>query len=596
MTAPAYYWPPSGAAARGIALAPFGASGMIVADWTGLTVWPFFSTPGSVALASGTLLGLGAAAAITDGASGLYAIPFGGTATGASGAPFWHVANGGSVTQTAIYFDGQHPNTGLATVSGSQYFVQTTGDIEQYPNVLWAVFPSAPRSLAASGATAYTLLAAGGEVGTYAYGAVSTSGIALPAALANPSCLAVSGGSPLAVGGWAAAPTLTGAAALAGDPTYSSLMLGVASGSATLWSSASGNTDSWSVAQSVTGLANLSALAWVPNGVQALATDSASGVVQVLDYAGGVLSLAQTLALAGAGAIAALPSDTDALVCRPAANVVQPLTASAGTWSVSGTSLSLASPQSVVATGPGAAAVAFASGVAFLAQTGGIWSVAASAALAYPATLITADAFGRVYAAGSGAFAVFSAHTQVGSGTLASGAPSAMLIDSGRLVFAVPAASGLVVYGQTSASGWTQQAAVTGLPGLLALGSAGTTLFAGASAATTLFSFSGTPYQPQQIQAGALGVYNGSTWATGALGAGHYPTALAFDVSGNVRVACADNTLWTFTSGAAFAASGAVAPYTGQTTGTPMGFSALLASGAAVYAATSLAGVLAQVA
>lgn len=598
MTAPVYYWPPSGAAARGIALAPNGASGMILADWTTPALWPFAGALASGIVLSGPVLDLGLAGAAPDAASGVYTVTQGGVATGVAGATYWHVS-GGSVVSGATAFNGINLYAGVAYASGAPYFLQTGGGVTDASGATQALFGYPARFLQASGTTLYTLVASGSTIGTWAIGnfLTATGAIALPGAISEASCFTVAA-SPLAVAGWANAPALAGAAALAGDPTYSSLLLGVGSGAATLWASqaASGNSDSWAVSQSVTGLANLTALAWVPNGVQALATDSASGVVQVLDYSGGALSLAQTLAVANAGSVAAMASDTDALVCQTASNAVLPLTANGGTWAASGASLALPSPQAVTAVSGNVAAVAYASGVALLAKTGNTWSVAASAALSYLPTLIAADAFGRLYAAGASAFSVLSGATVIGSGTLASGAPGAMAIDQGRLLFAVPAASGLLVYGQSSASGWTQQGAVTGLAGLIALGTAGTTLFAGASAATTLFSFSGTPYQPQQVQAGVLGVYNGATWATGSLGAGRYPSAIGTDASGNYRVACADNTLWTFTSGAVFSASGAVAVYTGQVSGTPMGFSALLASGAAVYSATSLAGVLVQIA
>ncbi len=592
MTAPAYSWPPSGAAARGIALAPFGASGMFVPDWADLTAWPFFSGSGNgIALPSGATspLDLGVVAAVADGGGGVYAVGWGGG--------WWHVTTGGVTASGAVPVVGAL-YAGAAVSGGVAYFgvndsagaghVVTSGT----PIGAWS---AAMAGLQASGGLFYTLLPASGLVGTMTTGGV-TSSIALPAAISEASCFTVTA-SPLAVAGWASAPTLAGAAALAGDPTYSSLLLGVGSGAATLWTStaASGNSDSWAVSQSVTGLADLTALAWVPNGVQALATAPSSGVVQVLGYSGGVLSLAQTLAVANAGSVAAMASDTDALVCQTAGNAVLPLTATGGAWAASGASLALASPQAVVAVSGSSAAVAYASGVALLTKSGSTWSVAASAALSYLPTLIAADSFARVYAAGASAFTVFSGTTAIGSGALASGAPSAMLVDQGRIVFAVPAASGLLVYGQSSASGWTQQGAVTGVAGLDALGVAGTTLFAASTGATTLFSFSGTPYVPQPVQAGVLGVYNGTTWATGSLGAGRYPAAIGTDASGNYRVACTDNSLWTFTSGAAFAASGTIGVYGGQASGTPMGFSALLASGTAVYAATSLAGALVQV-
>lgn len=597
MSAPAWFWPPSGAVARGVALTPYGASGVYVPDWRNTLLWPFFqAASGSVAVSGGNpALSLGIVDAVSDGASGLWALGWTGT--------LWRVASGGTVTANALP-SGVYG--GVAVAGGQPYSLSVaSGQVYASGATLVGNFGQSAYGLVASGSTLYSLLTGAGLgtlVGTMAVPGGATGSITLPAAITAPSVLWGQAASPVLVGGQASLPALSGSLAFSFDPATSTQMLGVGSGTATIWNLASGGTDNWVFSQTVTGLANLGAVSWLPNGVQAIGTGG--GSVQVLHYVASVLSLQQTLSLSAAGAIAAFSTSTDALVCRSGANVVTPLTAAASVWSVSGSSLSLTGAAAIAVTGPLAASVGFASGVATVTQINGIWSITATGALGFAPTTAAADTQGIVYFGGasgtSGVYAVCSGTTVLTSGIIASGVPTSMVVDAGRWVMGVPSQK-LLVYGQTAPNVWSQQASGLAATGAnMGLGVGGQTLFAGTVSQTILFNFLGAPiYKPQRVATGFVGIYSGtgSTWVTGALGTGNQPAALGVDVSGNIIAGCYNNALFTLdpTAGTVLS-SGFVGQYPGQIPLTQMGLSAFLFSGSGVYAATSMAGDLVQVA
>jgi hypothetical protein len=593
---PNWTWPPSGASARAASLVPYGSGfGAVIAlDWRNPTAWPFGlsgTSQAPVPLPTGPanpLFDLGLVAGVYDSTYGAVGFGWNGTS--------WAVAAGaGTVYGNAA--SGMY--VGAAETSDFlRWAVSTKGTLTRFSTTTSGQFAVAPWFLVAGGTTLYSLLPSIPAVGTMTEAGVSGQ-IALPSPFQVATCLFASG-SIVAVGGWQQLSVASGAAAIAADPAVGSLALSVGSGKAIMWQAPAQYSDAWSPFLALTGLANLTALSWSPGGTQILATDPVSGVVQVIGFVGGVLSLSQTLSVVGAGSVAVLPDSANALVCQPASNAVLPLVATAGVWAVSGSAVSgLHDPLGVVAVDSATAVVSFASGAALLVQTGGLWSIAATGALSFLplAHMIAADPQGLAYIAGSGAFAVVSGVSLVGSGTLAV-APTSMSVSQGRLAFGQPSLSGVSVYGQTSPGAWTRPNAVaTGAPSgtPLAVGFVGSTLFAAGIGATNFFALSGTPYQLQPVPSGLVGIYNGSSWATGALGATHNPAALALDVSGHISVVTTDNYLFSFTTSGAIASSGLIAPYAGQTAGTPFGLSALLLIGSGLYASTLLAGALVQV-
>ena len=377
-----WFWPsvPVGASAPAIAIVPFSfqvaPSGIAVPGVFSPTLWPFFQTVTAGAALSSAGSGLGIVAAVTSGipSSGMFALNWDGTLHALQAS-----SSSGTVSDTPVSLPNGVMYGGLSRSAAGVYALTTSSGVV-YNNVSTQIgtFNTSAFGLVSGSSLYYSFLSSLNSIGTMTAGGV-TGVIALPAAITSVNALLAASGQPLVVGGQTNAPLLAGANAYAVDPATSVQVLGVGSGQAVLWTQQPlVGTDAWAQTNIVTGgVANLTSLAWVPNGTQALATDAVSGVVQVLQYVTNVLSLQQTIALAGAGSVATLSSNTDALVCTTATNKIWPLTATAGSWSVSGTSLSLTGPGAIVATGPGAASAGYASGVATLVQAGGLWSISA---------------------------------------------------------------------------------------------------------------------------------------------------------------------------------------------------------------------------
>lgn len=566
----------------------------IVADWR-LPVVYFAGTVAQMLPSAG--LDVGVAAIAASGTAGAYwALTRDGVlSSGIAGGSFTSVATLPLGMYSNVTIQNNSPYS-LSSVSGNVYTSGAT---------LFSTFGTVATNLVYNTANAlfYSFLPVSQKIGNINSSGV-TGVIALPASISAATALAtpITADTTIAIGGQSNF-ALSGAAAYALDPATGTQMLGVGSGRAIVWNATSTiNTDAWAQGQVLTsGVANLAAVAWLPNGTQALASDPASGVVQVFQYAASVLSLVQTLTVSGAGALAVLPSNTDALVCRSTSNQVLPLYVSGASWTASGTALSLTAPNAIATLGSGAAAVGYASGVALLTQTAGVWAITATGTTNILPTAMTTDLFGNVLLAGSGgAFAVIASgnvSTLLSSGVLSGGgAPTAAAWSQGRWFLATPAVSGVYVLGLSAPNTWTQQASgltVSGTPAGIAIG--GTTVFTGSMAGgTPLFCLSGAPYALVPVQQGFVGVWNGSVWATGSLGAGVIPSAIGYDTSGNVNVACVNNTTYSFSTAAALLSSGTVAPYTGQLVNIPLGLSYLFVSGGSLYASTSLAGAVAQ--
>jgi len=253
MTIPAWFWPPSGTAARGIALVPYG-SGLAVADWTWPALWPFSGG----AFTSRQTIGSGSqgfSSAAPDASGGVWAITWDGV--------LWHAPYGGSPVSGAMP-SGQ-AYVGAAHCTGSGFALSATGQVYTSAAALLGSFPLPARPLVASGNTLVAPMPSSG-IGLMNATNGATGFIALPGGMTTVSCAALAAGDPLAVGGWANAAALSGAAAAAQDPQLATSMLAVGSGFALIWSAPGRYADAWSQTQAVTGLANLSAVAWRPDG------------------------------------------------------------------------------------------------------------------------------------------------------------------------------------------------------------------------------------------------------------------------------------------------------------------------------------------
>ena len=585
MAIPAWSWPPSGATARGTALVPF-VTGMAVPDWTRPVLWPFTAGTFGPAVPTGSgNYGFGSAAA--DASSGVYATTWDGTIR--------HITSGGTVT-FGILPSGQ-VYVGTAFAGGSGFALAATGTVYGSGGALLGTFPLPARPLVASGSTLMALMPSSG-VGLMSGSTGATGFIARPAGMTTMSCIAVASGFSLAVAGYSVAASLSGVAAAALDPQNNRVMLAVGSGKALQWGAPGPYADAWTQTQSVTGLANLTTLCWRPDGTQALACSPVSGVVQALAYTAGVVSLAQTLTVSGACSVAVAGNSTDALVAMSGQSQAMPLTYAGATWATGTAVTGLTGITAVAPYGASGAVVAMSGAVrTYTLVPPGQWLFNASAAIGFVPTVVATDQFGQVYVAGSGAVALVSGSAVVASGTWAGAAPTAIAVQQGRIVLAVPSDSLLRVFGYSASGVLSQQFSGTlslGTP--VGLGLSYTTLFAMGSGSTPMYGFSGSPYTLTQPLSGSIGFWNGSAWATGAMGVGHIPSAIGLDASGGAWATTIQNTLWHFTSGAVLSSSGIVTQYSGQAQTAPISPSAVLVNSSGVYVATSIPGVLVQVA
>ena len=591
MAAPAWFWPPSGAWARGTSLA-FYAGGMAVADWTAPRIWPFAN--GAFAPAIGPGSGVGFPGCATDPSSGLWALSYDGHV--------YHIPANGIPALLAV-LPQPRAYAGIVLAGTTPYGVGADGTVWTAASTLLTTFGSVPSVMpvAVPGASySFAALLPGiSSIGTCALPGGVTGAVATPAALAVPSCLtAAASGSVLGVGGWSPAPPLSGATSLAADPVDPTHLLAVSGGVAMLWSTPAVESQAWTQSQALTGIsANAGFVTWVPNGTQALLSDSVAGGVQVLNYAGTLLSLAQSLSVMGATAIGVTPDSNYALVCRPAAGRVQPLANSDGTWSLGTVVSGIFGAASVAVQSTTQAVVACSGGLVFLNLNLGVWvagGIIPPTTLGFTPTLVTLDAFGLIYAAGATHAAMLSSGgTFIASGSWTGASAAALLVDQGRIC--VLGSGALYVLGQSGPATLAMMASAAvavGVPSSLAIGGL-TTLFTADSNATLTWSWSGTPYLPSRVVSGAVGILTlPSTWATGAMSIGHTPSAVAFDTSGNLWVSTPQNDLWSFSPAGAVLTSGVVSQYAGQPQSVPLGVSALLVSGGHVYAATSMSGVL----
>lgn len=584
MSVPAWFFPASGAVARGFSIAPYGA-GVAVADWLTPTVWPFAGSaflPG-ITLATGTP---GISAITADSASGIWAITFGGT--------LFHVAAVGTASS------GQMPSGAvyISCATSSGMVLSSDGVVRTSGGVTLGSWPVPAFDLASSGTTLAALLPASG-LGTMNASNGVTGLIAFPAGLTTPSSLCMLSGPPVAVAGWQTAPVLSGAVAAALNPTDQTSMAAVGSGRAIVWRAPAALSDAWSQSQALTGLANLSALGWTPDGFHVLATSTVSGAVQVLGYAAGVLSLTQTLTVSGACSVAVAGDSLHALVAQSGQSQLATLTFG-GTWATGSPVTGLPGISSVVPFGLSGAVAAYGSGLAYISLGSGGWGISSTVPLASAATAVTLDPFGVAYAVGSGALYVVSPSGATtppalfGSGSWVGGKPTGLAVQEGRVVIAVPTDNKYYIFGQSLPNSWTQQTSGSlALGTTVGLGLSATTLFMLGSGSTVTWGFSGTQFILTPVLSGVVAQRSGGSWTTTPLGVGHTPSACTYDVSGNLTVLTTQNTVWSITSGGTALSTSVMQPYTAQNINVPLSLSAALLFGGSVYVATSIPGSLA---
>ena len=445
MTIPAWFWPASGSA-RGVALVPY-AAGVAVADWSTAQIWPFspavsgFLPP--ISLASG-VPGIGAA--LTDAAGNIWALTY----TGG----LYSLTTGG-ISNLIKTFPSGLTYVGLTSggPSGFVYAVASSGQYYAHSGAFSGVFGSAAWFAASDTNYLYSLIPAASGLGRVPFSGGSSGVIALPAAVKTPTVLLHSG-STVTVGGWQPAPLLGAAVAAALNPAVPTFMLAVGSGAATIWTAPAPLADAWSLSGVLSGLANLNAVAWRPDGAQALATSLVSGLVQVITYATGTVTLTQTgIAISGACSVAVAGDSLHALIAQSGQAQATSLYYSGGGW-ITGTAVTgLSGIVAVAALGPSGICAVYSSGtsgaLSILKRAGNLtWNVASTATLNFVPTCLTVDYFGRPFVAGSGSVAQFTSGGAVyAQGSWTGAVATAIAVQQGRVVVACPGDSLIRIFG-----------------------------------------------------------------------------------------------------------------------------------------------------
>lgn len=567
--------------ARGVGIAPFG-SGIVVPDWTTPQLWPYlngsFSQP--IVLATGTP---GLSSIASDGVSGVWTVSYAGS--------IWHQPASGAVTSHALPSGAVY--VGCAASGTSALAMTSSGVVLTSGGTAFGNFPTYARALAGSGTTLGALLPASG-LGTMGPGGV-TGLIAFPAGLVTPSCISMTSGNPVAIGGWQPAATLPAANAAALSPTDATVMVAVGSGIASIWRTPGVLGDTWNQTTTLTGLQVLTAAAWTPDGFHVGTVSPTSGVVQILSYVTGAVTLLQSIPVSGAVGIAFGPDSVTAIVGQSGLSQLTPLTFTS-VWATGAAVTGVPGITTVIGWGGSGAVAAYSSGLAWLGLASGLWTINSRTALGFTPTLLTVDPFLNVYAAASGQFVqVNPSGTVTASGSMG-GVPSGLVVQQGRVAISVAAANVIYLFGQGVPGLYTaNNGATIALGSRIGLALSDTTLFAMGSGGTTLLGFSGTPFVLTSVVSGAVAQRAAGAWTVTALGVGHTPCAVGYDSAGHLRVVTTQNTSWTIGTNGTVLSSGVVAQLFGQAQSVPLGISAMTLAPTGMYGATSMSGLLVSI-
>lgn len=461
---------------------------------------------------------------------------------------------------------------GLAATSGQPYFTTASGAI--YTSIGGAAatgigaFGTTMSSLAVSGSVLFALLSPLSSLATFNL-AGATSGLVV-SPITSPKCLAATSGF-IALAGTSPTTISSGFVAIAADPVNELLFAGStpsASGVSLWLNDGYGN---FSQQQIVSGLPDIRALAWTPNGGTLMGCNPVTGAVKVMAYSFGVLSVAQTINIAGAAAVDTSDDNTRALVCSPTGNLITQLFYNGVSWAASGT-LAIGAPSAVIMTSDSAAYVGCSSGIATLQRTGNVWSIAGTTALPIAATLLALDQMGNVLAAGPSGATSAAVFASGGTYTYAGGVSGLSVIQA-QLLAADPV--GGVVRVLSYFLGTVQQEASRPFTaGVSVVAPVGDVVLFATPTLTRPYVRS-APFSFGRQQKGVVSVYTSGAFATTELGAGHIPSALTFNPSGQVSVATFANELYTIATSGGVITSGTIAQDTGQLQSVPIGLSSL---------------------
>lgn len=575
-------------------------SGAFIApSWNLSNAWIYPGSSGSItptSLSSGSVSGFAFAAVVSDGGTGIWALPW-------SVYPAGNILHAVSGQPTSGYvLPSGHVFNGLAQLSGTPYFIEASGHV-------YTVSGAVVTQLAALGSGAVGLAADSSVSKLYTLNPVyngnshswTISSLTIPG-LASGLVAVPASGTPfisdwpaikaftaangqIAIGGWLQNSIGQGFNAIAIQPPSSTAMVGLVASGLSLYTLDS--KFNLTLSQTVSGQGTAAAIQWSPDGTQLFVSDPIGNKVTIYNFSLGTLTLSQTLNASGAAGVAILSTLTDGIIIQPSKNTIQPITKSVN-WSNNGGTIAIGNPQCAVASTASQIIIGCVSGLVPTNLNLGIWSFGTASGIGFNPQFIAVD---------ENALPVACSGSVVYRGGLInnfSGSAAGLSYKQGQTF--VSDSINQAIKGFSFVSGaFTQQSTYA-----LGLTPSAQSLVAGLMALTSTTSTKTIMLQPiapfvlANVRVGHASIYNGGIWTTTKFGVGAIPTAMAYDPSGNVSVVTQDNNLYTVNA-SGLVASGAINQFAGQTQTTPEGFSSLLWLNGHLYATSMLNSSIAQI-
>lgn len=499
------------------------------------------------------------------------------------------ITAGGVPSTSAAATSGIVLFNGAATLGGSAYAVNGSGQVFRQNGAAWlqiGTFGAANPSmgLIANSTTLYSVQASQGRIASMTTGGVSGT-VATP--MTTPAILAASSGVNIAVGGWSTASIGSGFVSIAANPGNTSLFVGsnLATSGISIWTN-NGN-GSFALTQAVSGAGSNVSMAWSQSGSVIMGADTINNAVHVFTSSFGTVSLTQTITVTGAAAVAIALDSTHALVCQPSSNQIQGLGFNGSSWVTSGT-VAIGNPRSVLAISQTQMLVGCSSGIAtltFSIVSG--WNVTSVVSgVGFVPTALAVDPNGGGVAATATSGSNGLVYYNGASGSFV-GSASGVVAQQGQILTADPTNSLLRLFANVGGT-ISQQASGAGLAGVSTVANVGNLVLASNGTTTQELQW-GAPYTFSIVKGGVVSVYNGSTFSTLTMGAGHIPVAMAFDASNNLTVATLQNEIYVYNPAtSAVVSSGSFPIFLGQSQATPYGTSSLIWASGQVWATSSM--------
>lgn len=516
-------------------------------------------------------------------------------------------------TYNSLYYLGATGNIYTNYLSGAPLLSQTGGILlsqtgqpllsQAISGAVIGKYGSAPSwYFPTSGTTLFTLLPSLNAVGTFSLTAQNSgvSGFITAPNNIQPLCLTASAAaSSIAIGGMTNAALPVNYTTLAGN-IVSPVITAINSGSSQVDIYSAVSWPLWTLSQSVTATSKPTNVAWNPTGLQFAVSDSTANAVSVFNYIFNIASLSQTLTVTGATQLSFISQNSLAIV-QPNAITAYGYSIVNG-WEFANT-VSLSGVTSLATSLPSQAIAGFTSGLAFLATSpiGTTLNISSLSALPFTPSAVGSDQLSLNCAVGSqgssGWLSIFQGQSLAATFSWpGSGASVAVYRD--QILVADPSIPGLRIFGYfinqyrlisviTSVPTGLSQIIVTPVTQYYL----GSTVFAVGTSGVYEYQFV-SPWVVVNLPNGAVANYTSGAWTTTTLGVYQQPTAVAYDISGNLKVATVQDTLYTISPTGGIISQEALPPYTGQASGVPLGISSMVVSGGALYGSSSLNGSL----